>query len=110
MIQRPVNPEEERERIQRRLALILCLVQFLSIAAYSQISPFYPLKAQERQIDIVWVGFVIGIMAFAQILSSFMTGKILNRLGGRAFVIMFGSVLIIVQTVLLGSLEYEHDR
>ena len=86
------------------------MVQFLSIAAYSQISPFYPLKAEERGIDIVWVGFVIGVMAFAQILSSFITGKILNKLGGRAYVLLFGSILIIIQTFLMGSLEYQHDR
>jgi hypothetical protein len=40
------------------------MVMFLSMAAYSQISPFYPLKAKERGIEIIWVGFVIGIMPF----------------------------------------------
>jgi hypothetical protein len=27
-------------------------------------SPFYPLKAKDKGINVVWVGFVIGVMAF----------------------------------------------
>jgi hypothetical protein len=64
------------------------------MAAYSQISPFYPLKAKERGIEIIWVGFVIGIMPFNQILSSIITGKLLSKIGGRAMILLFGSILI----------------
>jgi len=37
-------------------------------------SPFYPLKAKEKGVSIVYVGLVIGLMAFMQIISSFTVG------------------------------------
>jgi hypothetical protein len=58
-------------------------------------SPFYPLKAKEKGIDLIWVGMVIGVMAVAQIFSCFLVGKFLHLIGGRHFIIMFGSILII---------------
>jgi MFS family permease len=58
-------------------------------------SPFYPLKAKEKGLDLVWIGVVIGVMAVAQILSSFIVGKFLHRIGGRHIIILFGSLLII---------------
>ena len=73
-------------------------------------SPFYPLKAKSKGINLVWVGLVIGVMAVAQILSSFIVGKFLHRIGGRHIIILFGSLLIIAQTSMLGYLEYEDDK
>jgi hypothetical protein len=46
-------------------------------------SPFYPLKAKEKGITIIWIGFVIGIMALFQIVSSVIVGKYLHKMGGR---------------------------
>ena len=69
-------------------------------------SPFYPLKAKEKGITIIWIGFVIGIMALFQIVSGIIVGKFLHKMGGRQYVIMLGSFFIICQTALLGNLEY----
>lgn len=58
-------------------------------------SPFYPLKAKEKGITIIWIGFVIGIMALFQIVSGIIVGKYLHKMGGRQYVIMVGSFFII---------------
>ena len=58
-------------------------------------SPFYPLKAKEKGITIIWIGFVIGIMAMFQIVSGIFVGKFLHKMGGRQYVIMLGSFFII---------------
>ena len=58
-------------------------------------SPFYPLKAKERGLELIWVGMVIGVMAVAQIFSCFIVGKFLSKIGGRHLIIMLGSLLII---------------
>jgi MFS family permease len=73
-------------------------------------SPFYPLKAKEKGIDLIWVGVVMGVMAVAQILASFIIGKFLHKIGGRHIIILFGSLLIIAQTTMLGYLQFEDDR
>lgn len=72
-------------------------------------SPFYPLKAKEKGVSVIWIGFVIGTMAVFQILSSFLVGKFLKQMGGRNFIITFSTMLIIVQTTMLGYLEYVDD-
>ena len=73
-------------------------------------SPFYPLKAKERGLELIWVGMVIGVMAVAQIFSCFIVGKFLSKIAGRHLIIMLGSLLIIAQTTMLGYLEYEKDN
>ena len=72
-------------------------------------APFYPLKAKERGVSVIWVGFIIGIMAIMQIVSSVAVGKFLHKLGGRNPIIMIGSLLIIIQTSTLCLLNYEQD-
>jgi len=72
-------------------------------------APFYPLKAKEKQVDIIWVGFVIGIMAMMQIVSSALVGRFLHKIGGRNPIIMIGSILIIIQTTTLCLINFEED-
>ena len=73
-------------------------------------SPFYPIKAKEKDISSSYVGMVMGTFPIAQLVSAFLVGKCLQRLGGRATVIVIGQMMIVVQTVLLGYLQYEDDR
>lgn len=74
---------------------VLCLIQFLSNSAFSQMAPFYPLKAKEKGVSTMQIGLVIGVMAGMQIVSSALVGKYLHQIGGRNPIIMLGSMLII---------------
>mmetsp|Transcript_16613 Transcript_16613/g.28301 ORF Transcript_16613/g.28301 Transcript_16613/m.28301 type:complete len:299 (-) Transcript_16613:695-1591(-) len=91
------------------LVAVLCLIQFLSNSSFSQMAPFYPLKAREKGVSVIWIGMVIGLMAFMQIVSSALVGKFLHQMGGRNFIIIVGSLLIIFQTTFLTYLNYEND-
>ena len=69
-------------------------------------SPFYPLKAKEKGVTAVYVGFVFGTMAIAQMVSSFLVGKCMHNFGSvRHWVIMTGTLLIIIQTAGLGYID-----
>jgi hypothetical protein len=72
-------------------------------------SPFYPLKAKEKGLDVSQVGMVIGTMAIFQILSSAIIGKSLKKLGGRNLIIFIATSLIITQTSMLGMLDKVND-
>lgn len=48
---------------RKSLVCVLCLTSFLSNSAFSQMSPFYPLKAREQGINVIAIGMVIGVMA-----------------------------------------------
>ena len=72
-------------------------------------SPFYPVKAKERGVSVVNIGFVIGTMAVCQIIGSFFVGLFLKALGGRNCIIITATLLIISQSALLGYLEYVED-
>lgn len=69
-------------------------------------APFYPIKAKEKGVKVMWIGVVIGTMAIFQIIGSFMVGHYLKQLGGRNCVIFTSTLLIIFQTTCLGLLEY----
>ena len=51
------------DKTKKTLVYALCLIQFLTNCALSQLSPFYPLKAREKGISIIWIGFVLGFFA-----------------------------------------------
>ena len=73
-------------------------------------SPFYPLKAREKGISVIWIGFVLGFFAILQIISSALIGKYMHKLeGGRHILIMIGSVLIIAQISIMGLVDYIED-
>lgn len=64
---------------KRNLVITLCGIAFMSNSAFSQMSPFYPLKAKEKGVTIIYVGFVMGVMAGFQIITSFLVGKYLHN-------------------------------
>lgn len=73
-------------------------------------SPFYPLKAREKGISVIWIGFVLGFFACLQIVSSALIGKNLHKLeGGRHILIMIGSLLLILQISIMGLIDYIED-
>jgi len=99
------------EETKSKMVISLCLISFMSNASFSQMSPFYPLKAKEKGVTAVYVGFVFGTMAVAQMISSFMVGKCMHNFGSvRHVVIMIGTLLIIMQTAGLGYLDNVDDE
>lgn len=74
-------------------------------------SPFYPIKAHEAGVSQIYVGFIFGVMAITQIISSLLVGTFLHSFDVERYqIIMLGSFLIIIQTFLLGSLEYVSNK
>lgn len=79
----------------------------MSNCAFVQMSPFYPIKAKEKGVSQIYVGFIFGLMAFCQIISSLVVGRSLHTFNiARYQLIMIGSALIILQTGILGMLEH----
>lgn len=54
---------EEHARLKIWQVGVLCLITFLSQCAFSQMSPFYPIKAKQKGVTVGWIGVVIGCMA-----------------------------------------------
>jgi len=99
------------EDTKSKMVKSLCLISFMSNASFSQMSPFYPLKAAEKGVTPVYVGFVFGTMAVAQMVSSFMVGKCMHNFGSvRHYVIMTGTLFIIMQTAGLGYIDNVEDE
>jgi len=74
------------------------------------LSPFYPLKAREKGISVIWIGFVLGFFAILQIVASALIGKNLHKIqGGRHILIMIGSLLLIAQITIMGLIDYIKD-
>lgn len=79
----------------------------MSNCAFVQMSPFYPIKAKEKGVSQIYVGFIFGVMALCQILSSLLVGQFLHTFNiERHQLITMGSALIIFQTGVLGMLEH----
>lgn len=97
--------------MKKRLVLSIAMIQFLSNCAFVQMSPFYPIKAKETGIDQIYVGFIFGVMAICQVFASLLVGSCLHRFDVERYqIIMLGSLLIIAQTLLLGSLDYVKNK
>lgn len=102
--------QEAMSKTKLTLVYALCLIQFLTNCALSQLSPFYPLKAREKGISIIWIGFVLGFFAILQIIASALIGRNMHRLeGGRHVLIMVGSLLLIAQISIMGLIDYVKD-
>lgn len=43
-----------------KVVLTLCLVQLLSNASYSVVSPFFPLEVKKKEIDEIFIGPIMG--------------------------------------------------
>ena len=39
---------------------LLCYISLLSIMAFTQLAPFYPLEAKDHGVDPLYIGFVLG--------------------------------------------------
>lgn len=102
--------DDEETKVKKTLVYSLCLIQFLTNCALSQLSPFYPLKASEKNVSIIWIGYVLGFFAVLQIVSSAFIGRHMHLFrGGRHVLIMFGSIGIILQIALMGLVDYIQD-
>ena len=72
------------------------------MSSFSIISPFYPTEAKKKDVGILWIGLVFGIMPIFKIFSSTLTGIFLKKIGGRIYVFITGSFLIIIYIAILG--------
>ena len=92
-----------------KVILCLCIITLLSNASFSLIAPFYPLEAQNKGIDVVYVGFLMSTQSLTFIFSSIGTGRALNKIG-RTRGMILGVLLIIVSIMGLGSLKYVQKK
>ena len=77
------------------------------MSSLAQLSPFYPLKAKEKGVSIIYIGFVLGFFAILQIVSSTIFGKKMHKFkSGRHWFIIFGAVLIMCQISMMGLIDY----
>jgi hypothetical protein len=95
MIINKYDPEEHK-RVKKLQVGVLCVITFLSTCAFSQMSPFYPIKAKQKGVTVGWVGFVIGTMAVFQIMSSYIIGKKMNKIGGGRTTVVFVATFLII--------------
>jgi len=92
---------------KKQLVASICVIQLLCNFAFTQFTPFYPVKAQEKGLTVLWVGYVMMTMAIFQIISSFLIGKLFSNFKYEKYhIIMFGLVMMITQNIMLGMLEY----
>lgn len=99
--------ENQRMIIKRQLIKAICVVQFLSNCAFVQMSPFFPIQAQDKGVSQINVGLIFGVMAVCQILASMLVGTFIHLFEVERYqLILIGSLLIIIQNGLLGSLWF----
>ena len=68
------------------------------------------MKAQEKGVSVIWIGFVLGFFAVLQIVASALIGGYLHKLeGGRHILIMIGSFLLIAQISIMGLVDLVED-
>jgi len=95
------------KKSKRTFVYALCIVAFLSMSSLAQLSPFYPLKAKEKGVSIIYIGFVLGFFAILQIVSSTIFGKKMHKFkSGRHWFIIGGAVLIMCQISMMGLIDY----
>ena len=59
-VSKRTNNAAMSESTKSKMVISLCAISFMSNASFSQMSPFYPLKAKEKGVTPVYVGFVFG--------------------------------------------------
>lgn len=59
-----ISELEEETKVKRKIVIAISLIQFFSNCAFVQMSPFYPIKAKERGVEQIYVGFIFSVMAF----------------------------------------------
>ena len=43
-----------------KVIVCLCIITMLSNASFSLIAPFYPLEVEKKNIDSIYIGFLMG--------------------------------------------------
>jgi len=43
-----------------KVIICLCIITVLSNASFSLIAPFYPLEVKEKEINQIYIGFLMG--------------------------------------------------
>lgn len=59
------SASESQQDSKRSLVLSMTVIQYFSNSVFCQLSPFYPIKARERGVSQLYIGFVFGVMALA---------------------------------------------
>lgn len=71
-----MSPESKKS-----LVVALCIIASLAFSSFAQMAPFYPLKARSLDISVIYVGQVMATMAISQIISGFVVGKVMHKVG-----------------------------
>ena len=99
-----MNPEG------KNLVLSLCFIGFMTMSSFSIMAPFFPIKAKEVGLSIMLTGEIMSAMAMLSMFSGFLTGKVMHRKTStnnqKARIILSAILLLIMQNVALGYLEY----
>ena len=97
---------EQQQSTKFNLVIAICIVQFLSLCSFSLLCPFYTIKANDKGVSVEVIGMICGIFPVVSILSGFLVGLFLKKIGGRVYVYMCGSFLIITYITILGYLDF----
>ena len=98
------------QSVKNKLGVTLSLIQFLCNCMFTLLTPFYPVKAKEMGIDVVFVGYVIEAMALTQFISSLVFARLMISWKLERYnMVLFGLVLLVTCEVCLGMLEWVHD-
>lgn len=75
------------------LVIWLMLINLISQSAFSMLAPFYPdIAKDERGMSSTIVGFVMSSISFASVVTSFIIGTRLGKIG-RRFAMKFGIIV-----------------
>ena len=88
-----------------RVVLFLTLIATLQSISFSQVGPFLPLEAKEKDVTPISLGLIVGSFAIAYILSAAVSGKYLTQIG-KGMGLKVGLVMVIIQLFGLGSLKF----
>ena len=96
-LQRPVKEQQPwPDGVKVKLVSVISFIQFLCNCMFTQLSPFYPIKAKERGLDVVFVGYVIEAMAITQLLSSLVQSKLMNKVKIERYNMMLVGLLLLL--------------
>jgi hypothetical protein len=74
---------------------------------FTLLTPFYPVKAKEIGLDVVFVGYVIEAMALTQLVSSLVFARLMISWKLERYnMVLFGLFLLITCEICLGMLEW----
>mmetsp|Transcript_17557 Transcript_17557/g.29631 ORF Transcript_17557/g.29631 Transcript_17557/m.29631 type:complete len:210 (+) Transcript_17557:438-1067(+) len=89
---------------------IVLSMAFVANMSYWQLAPFYPKFVEDKDIDKMYVGFVMSAFALFFIISAFITGRFLLKRIERIQGCFIGAFFVIVNLVGLGMLDFLEDK